>query len=565
MDLLKFFKRPRPSLSSAVSSNSRYSGTSYIHLNQYTKKDTQELDYTVVAAVAANSLMVMGNYLSGTLVTQRLMEHLPMLLCDIGPLHAWEIDLVLSKESYRLDYRYKGSTGLMKHTQTFKPLEVEVETSPTKEGQPEMTEQSNSQSEEQKPQTIVINELLNHGWVIDTGSFQSRIDTIPQDFWASPAARGLVISDISSSFHLLASLTHEHLVCVKINAVNEGDPKQRTNSWEFTCVRRSPSYSRPLGGGQAFNFNQQAFHDHTWAGRYYGDRRFSDDNSTLIGVLDHYSLTQISRIPSAFGSHLPGGLDLLDLVKERLAGQSGNRYNPFNTMHCQANPTAYTMGPDQTYVKTARFNENYKEFVTWIYPGEPDTFLGAAVDVKTGTPHLVTLNKTRGVFKVTTLATLASAAGVPNDQVYPVGSNWCDHPGLMEVFGVDLIPCVGFQLTVQDNSDLDLLTINTRVAALPMPDNLKVQVFQQITRVLTNKPIDLPEGTSLFFAMGPKGSLSDGLEEAIGDPRFCNWVIFTPTDDDRLKEGMMPDSFWTVDKNTPPPPFTGNFSGPSLW
>lgn len=158
------------------------------------------------------------------------------------------------------------------------------------------------------------------------------------------------------SIPLLSQLTESYTVIVDIWAKKEvGHP-----GWEFRCVERKTGdqYGRSFGqpdmgmGGcgspnRGFMFGRDAF------GRPLGTNQHVT-NLELVHVLGAYALTQIHPLPPAKFRAYPAGLELLDLVRERL---NGPQYTKDHMGAWQLNPEFHKPVYPGNYA-----NERYNSF-----------------------------------------------------------------------------------------------------------------------------------------------------------------------------------------------------------
>lgn len=571
-------------------------GQIIIHLNQLIPvgKDSFNFSYPILLGLI-NSCFHNGHWKVTPAqfmnIREDMQERLPGLMCDIGGLFAHEVDIILgfqlSPAAYRLDHRIKGSTGLMKHTETFTFENLDHILPSRKE-----KESMNTNTQAPRTHVIHINRFLGSSPEQRQSILQNYLLNETQDFFVDQLDALQACHAIAPSLELLFSLALNHYVEVTVwSRCEPGHP-----GWEFKCIKREAALGdhdgdRPLGGAYGGHFGgfmgaQYQPNMGMFNGPYGGI-----DNNMLCELLNLYSLTQIQPLPyQARGRHFPAGLELLDLVKERLGHISFGMQqtmppNMFNMS--MPNTGARPNGPgyasanfmDQRMPFDGRYGhargtyvEGGAERFTRFIPGnkisthasfdttppemlDGDILLGAVIDNAASRLIFVAGNRELNAYVVyqgTRMGNLIDRC------VYPTGVELADHPFLLSLLELPTTPYQTFTFSVADKMEDTLYSIKGQIQGLMMQRHQHEQIPAEVFAVLAAKPISSSEHVKLNFTLGHPAFFPEGLQVALPDensrlPSTCGplaWIIHTD-----LAEGghLIPDRFWVLDSTIVPP------------
>lgn len=559
------------------------------HASLTVKDDFIQIDLNSLMAQAPNSFMEsLCKVLDGCdrdglwpvgetgrkLVRQDLSERLPGLLCDIGGLQKNQVTLVLGSKmkliDYHLEYCVKGTRNKTKRTQLFISNLTPKKGTDTMQTQPQkpltMTVTLN---EFMTPQGIDLNFLKTH--LVNTGFFIDELDATA------------VINTMVPSMPLLTQLIDRYTVTAKLWERKEiGHP-----GWEFTCVDR---YTIELGSngfvaGVTDSMVKPTPHPYGMFNNsnpplnpfnsFSPNRMFMMPggpmdpygrvtNNDIVGLLELYSLTQIRPMPAQMrGANNPAGLELLELVKERLAGP---RYVKDHMGAWQKNPEFSMPAGPGNYA-----NERYNSFGHAEFPFSPfmgamtnvnnryhaviagskvggydltplglprnERFVGMAIDTYTGNVAQHTTNlDTKGsvVYNCTSIGNLLQRLE------YPEGAEWVQYPGLIETLGSLKYPLQTFKFQVSDTIEDTFDTLITSISELRFTRNGHQTISDEVKAALASKPISSSEFTVLNFAYGLVAAMPEGLQVAFPDSAIKGWIIYT----DLSNEELIPDRFW---------------------
>lgn len=557
-------------------------GQIVIHLNQLIPKGHTNF-----------SLQILFGLLEGCLRNQRwnvtpiqfeaikddITERVPGLMCDIGGLFAHEVDIIfgftVTPAAYRLDHRVKGSTGLMNHTETFifENIDHLLPTRRKKEAMNEQPDNQNAKAETSSTFTIELNQFINAG-VIDMDAVQHYLEACSGDFFADAMDARAAAAAIIPGLPVLTMLLPTHYVKVSFWARREiGHP-----GWEFKCTPRvNPVYVNQAhfnAGG--FNFNPMAGGNiwgqpQTEFSGIFGDSRdaqfrqpnmgmfngpYGDvDNGMICELLNLYGLTQIQPLPyQARGRNFPAGLELLDLVKERLL--SVPRINMFNAgINPGINPNAPGAVVMTRYHRVIPGVTRSGAVGMDLTPPTPlvtgDVLLGSAIDNLGGRVVHIAANYRAGAYAVYDCTRNGNQL---QRTEYPKNIPWAGHEHLMATMGLPLFPYQDFTFDVSDTTEETLAVLREHIGSLKLPRGGHDHVWHQVADVLREKPISSSEHVKLNFTLALPEFMPEGLAAALPEtPAATNpmpaspcgaWIIHT----DLVSDDELPERFW-VSKN----------------
>jgi len=573
-------------------------GQIIIHLNQLIPvgKDSFNFSYPILLGLI-NSCFHNGHWKVTPAqfmnIREDMQERLPGLMCDIGGLFAHEVDIILgfqlSPAAYRLDHRIKGSTGLMKHTETFTFENLDHILPSRKE-----KESMNTNTQAPRTYVIHINRFLGPSPEQRQSLLQNHLLNETQDFFVDQIDALAACHAIAPSLELLSNLALTHYVEVTVwNRCEPGHP-----GWEFKCTKRKTTLGdhdgdRPLGGAYGGHFGgfmgAQYQPNMGMFNGPYGDI----DNNMLCELLNLYSLTQIQPLPyQARGRHFPAGLELLDLVKERLGHISfgmqqtmpPNMFNmsmpntgarPNGPGYASANFMDQRMPFDGRYAHArGTYGEGGAERYTRIVTGiktfgdagldttppvmlEGDVLLGAALDEPAGRLVFVAANRQRNLYAIyqTTLQ-----GNLIDRCEYPTGSEWTGTHSLLRLFmQLPMVPYQDFSFNVSDSIEETFHTIRDKFQQLKLSPGHHEALLLEVSEVLKAKPISSSEHVTLDFVIGLPAFLPEGLRLAlpdestrpIGGTSPSVWIIHSGLADEG--DDCLPQRFWVLDSTIVPP------------
>lgn len=523
-------------------------------------------------------------------IREDMQERLPGLMCDIGGLFAHEVDIILgfqlSPAAYRLDHRVKGSTGLMKHTETF-TFEKLDHILPTRKEKESM----DTKATDPKTHVVLINRFLGSSPQQRQMFLQNHLVHETQDFFVDQLDALQACHAIAPSLDLLLGLALNFTVEVTVwNRCPVGHP-----GWEFKCTKRKTGLGdhdgdRPLGGSFG-GFMGGAYNQQPNMGMLNGP--YSDiDDDMICELLNLYGLTQIQPLPyQARGRNFPAGLELLDLVKERLGH---NRFgiqqtmmpNMFNmnmpNMGMHPNGPGYAGDSafmDQVAAPRDRHQSRHGTAYSAqgqrylpVIPGvtrsgtvgmdvtpptqlhDTDVFLMSAIDSIGGRLIHVAVNAKAGTYAVYDCTAMGNFL---TRTEYPKEALWASHDGLMKALDLPLFPHQTFKFSVSDNMEETLYSVKGQIQQLKLPRGEHDRIIAEVNDVLQAKPINSSEHVQLNFTLALPEFMVEGLASALpeqpprtqptGAPRHGAWIIHT----DLVDDIELPERFWALKDATP--------------
>lgn len=526
-----------------------------------------------------------------------ILERVPLLLCDIGGLFAHEVDLVLGSQqspmAYRLDHRFKGTTCLMKHTETFSVVDTNQPPKPAEQG----NENMNTEAEQPKTLLVLINQFLGPNINISQ-IFQNHMLNGTGDFFVDQMDALQACHAIAPALPTLLSLAKDFTVELTVWS----RCKPHHPGWDFKCTKRytGPSgYETKLGdhdgdrplvgifGGTSYSYGPERYgifgqHMNGFNMGMLNDPDSQFSNDAVCELLGLYSLVQINPLPaaSARGRYFPAGLELLELVKRRLGynhlgfPQTMMPTNMFNQAmpNTGNNPNGggYASGfgfdPERSQFRpdlrgggqnlSARYSstdapQGFDVATPDMQPG--DVFKAKVIDRQTNRVLHIAANRDAQawvVYVCTRQGNLLQRTQMPN------GMAWIEYPGLPELLAIPTeIPCRTFEFDVSDTIEESIEAVNKGIHALSLSAGVHQSIRSQVRDVLLHKPINSSEFSKLHFTMAPRELMAEGLNAAIegelllskAQARGC-WIIHTDLPQD---VSAMPERFWTLQDRTP--------------
>lgn len=565
-------------------------GQIIIHLNQLipVRQDSFNFSYQILFGLLESCLRNQRwniTPIQFTRIKEDLIERVPGLMCDIGGLFAHEVDIIfgfsLTPAAYRLDYRAKGSTGLMKHTETFTFENIDHLLPTRKE-----KESMDTKATDPKTHVILINRFLGSSPQQRQSLLQNHLVHETQDFFVDQLDALQACHAIAPSLDLLLDLALNFTVEVTVwNRCPVGHP-----GWEFKCIKRKAGLGdhdgdRPLHGpygGQFGGFMGGAYNHQPNMGMFngpYGDI----DNGMICELLNLYGLTQIQPLPyQARGRNFPAGLELLELVKERLITAPRPGMFNFTIPNNMMNPNgpgraSHSFGymdqvmPFDTAVR-GEMRENHQERYIPVIPGvtrsgaigmdispptalhDTDAFLMSAVDCVGGRVIHVAVNAKAGTYAIYDCTAMGNFL---TRTEYKKEEPWPKHDGLMKALDLPLYPHQTFSFSVSDNMEETLYSLKGQIQNLKLPRGEHERIIAEVNDVLQAKPISSSEHVKLNFTLALPEFMVEGLAAALpeqpprtqptGTPRHGTWIIHT----DLVDDIDLPERFWALTETTP--------------